>query len=134
MVEQWPFKPKVVGSIPTAPTIHLPDGWTLNKNTRGQKGADRANGPVLCFFFGGTGDNRTRQFHRSVRLRKASVRAGPEGRIELVVNPRLLAMLMIRSDTRFPGLDLDVLVGALGFVPGSTAPKASAETLSSWFV
>src|SRR5579859_1371605 len=27
-------------SIPTAPTIHLPDGWTLNKNTRGQKGAD----------------------------------------------------------------------------------------------
>jgi hypothetical protein len=28
------------GSIPTAPTIHLPDGWTLNKNTRGQKRAD----------------------------------------------------------------------------------------------
>jgi len=27
-------------SIPTAPTIHLPDGWTPNKNTRGQKGAD----------------------------------------------------------------------------------------------
>ena len=27
-------------SIPTAPTIHLPDGWRLNKNTRGQKGAD----------------------------------------------------------------------------------------------
>jgi hypothetical protein len=27
-------------SIPTAPTIHLPGGWTLNKNTRGQKGAD----------------------------------------------------------------------------------------------
>ncbi len=28
-------------SIPTAtPTIHLPDGWTLNKNTRGQKGGD----------------------------------------------------------------------------------------------
>ena len=27
-------------SIPTAPTIHLHDGWTLNKNTRGQKGAD----------------------------------------------------------------------------------------------
>jgi hypothetical protein len=22
-------------SIPTAQTIHLPDGWTLNKNTRG---------------------------------------------------------------------------------------------------
>jgi len=29
-----------VGSIPTAPTIHLPDGWTLNKNALGQKGAD----------------------------------------------------------------------------------------------
>jgi hypothetical protein len=29
-----------VVSIPTAPTIHLPDGWTLNKNTRGQKGED----------------------------------------------------------------------------------------------
>jgi hypothetical protein len=27
-------------SIPTAPTIQLPDGWTPNKNTRGQKGAD----------------------------------------------------------------------------------------------
>ena len=27
-------------SIPTAPTNHLPDGWTLNENTRGQKGAD----------------------------------------------------------------------------------------------
>ena len=30
----------VVFSIPTAPTIHLHDGWTLNTNTRGQKGAD----------------------------------------------------------------------------------------------
>jgi hypothetical protein len=39
-----------VASIPTAPTNHLPDGWTLNKNTRGQKGADKANDPVLCFF------------------------------------------------------------------------------------
>jgi hypothetical protein len=28
------------GSIPTAPTIHLRDAWILNKNTRGQKGAD----------------------------------------------------------------------------------------------
>jgi hypothetical protein len=37
-------------SIPTAPTIHLPDGWTLNKNTRGQKGADQADDPVLRFF------------------------------------------------------------------------------------
>jgi hypothetical protein len=26
--------------IPTAPTIHLSDGWTLNKIARGQKGAD----------------------------------------------------------------------------------------------
>ena len=23
VVEQWPFKPKVVGSIPTAPTNHI---------------------------------------------------------------------------------------------------------------
>ena len=36
-----------LSSIPTAPTIHLPDGWTLNKNTRGQKGADKADNPVL---------------------------------------------------------------------------------------
>ena len=34
-------------SIPTAPTNHLPDGWTLNKNTRGQKGADKTNDPLL---------------------------------------------------------------------------------------
>jgi hypothetical protein len=27
-------------SIPTAPTNHLPDGSTLKKNARGQKGAD----------------------------------------------------------------------------------------------
>ncbi len=40
----------VVFSIPTAPTNHLPDGWALNKNTRGQKGADWADDPVLCFF------------------------------------------------------------------------------------
>jgi len=31
---------KLVVSIPTAPTIHLPDGWTLNENPRRQKGAD----------------------------------------------------------------------------------------------
>jgi hypothetical protein len=37
-------------SIPTAPTIYLSDRWTFNKNTRGQKGADWANDPVLCFF------------------------------------------------------------------------------------
>jgi len=38
---------------------HLPDRWTLNKNTRGQKGADKANDLVLCaLVFSGTGDNR----------------------------------------------------------------------------
>ncbi len=42
-----PFKPKVMGSIPTAPTNHLPDGWILSKFSRGQKGADKANDPVL---------------------------------------------------------------------------------------
>ena len=41
MVEQRPFKPKVVGSIPTAPTNHLPDWSGLNKFARGQKGADK---------------------------------------------------------------------------------------------
>ena len=50
VVEQRPFKPKVVGSIPTAPTIHLSDGWTFNKNTRGQKGADWTDDPVPLFF------------------------------------------------------------------------------------
>jgi hypothetical protein len=34
-------------SIPTAPTNHLLDGLGLNENTRGQKGADKANGPVF---------------------------------------------------------------------------------------
>jgi hypothetical protein len=38
-------------SIPTAPAIDLPDGWTLNKKTRGQKWADKTVGPVfLCEF------------------------------------------------------------------------------------
>jgi len=37
----------VMGSIPTAPTIHLPGGWILSKITRGQKGADKANDPVF---------------------------------------------------------------------------------------
>jgi hypothetical protein len=37
----------VVGSIPTAPTNHLPDGWILSRFARGQKGADKANHPVL---------------------------------------------------------------------------------------
>jgi hypothetical protein len=37
-------------SIPTAPTNHLPYGWTLKKNARGQKGADKADDPVPLFF------------------------------------------------------------------------------------
>ena len=36
-----------LSSIPTAPTNHLPDGWILSKFSRGQKGADKANDPVL---------------------------------------------------------------------------------------
>lgn len=67
--------------------------------------------------------------NRSIRLRKASIRAGPEGRIEKVVSPRLLTMLVIRSDTRFSGLDQDDLVGALGFAPGFYCPQTRAETL-----
>jgi hypothetical protein len=49
------------GSIPTAPTIHLPDGWTLNKNMRGKKGQIR---PMIRFgvFFCGAGDNRISEF------------------------------------------------------------------------
>jgi hypothetical protein len=47
----------VVFSIPTAPTIYLSDSGIFNKNTRGQKGADKANDAVLLFF-GGTGDGR----------------------------------------------------------------------------
>jgi hypothetical protein len=39
-----------LSSIPTAPTIHLPDEWTVNENARGQKGADRNNDPVLSIF------------------------------------------------------------------------------------
>jgi hypothetical protein len=61
VVEQRPFKPKVVGSIPTAPTIHLPDGWTLNQNTRGQKGANKLDDPVHALVFGGASDNRILQ-------------------------------------------------------------------------
>ena len=47
VVEQRPFKPKVVGSIPTAPTNHLPDWSGFNRFARGQKGADKAIDPVL---------------------------------------------------------------------------------------
>jgi len=36
-----------VGSIPTAPTNHLPDWSGFNKFARGQKGADKAIDPVL---------------------------------------------------------------------------------------
>jgi hypothetical protein len=32
----------------------------VNKNTRGQKGADKANDPILCFFFRGMCDSRIR--------------------------------------------------------------------------
>ena len=39
--------PSLLFSIPTAPTNHLPDGWILSKFARGQKGADKANDPVL---------------------------------------------------------------------------------------
>jgi hypothetical protein len=56
-----------VGSIPTAPPIYLSDGWTLNKNIRGQKGQiKRMTGYV--FLFSGTGDNRMRQFQRSTDI------------------------------------------------------------------
>ena len=37
---------RLLGSIPTAPTNHLPDWSGLNKFTRGQKGADKAIDPV----------------------------------------------------------------------------------------
>jgi hypothetical protein len=47
----------LVGSIPTAPTNHLPDGWTLNKNTRGKKGQILSM-IRFCACFSGTGDNR----------------------------------------------------------------------------
>ena len=46
---------------PPAPTIHLPDGWTLKQKRAGAKRADSGDDPVLCFFPSGTGDNRTRQ-------------------------------------------------------------------------
>jgi hypothetical protein len=41
----------VLGSIPTVPTNHLLDGLGLNENTRGQKGADKADGPVFVRAF-----------------------------------------------------------------------------------
>jgi hypothetical protein len=61
VVEQRPFKPKVVGSIPTAPTIHLPDEWTLNENRREQKGANKLDDPVRALVFSGASDNRILQ-------------------------------------------------------------------------
>lgn len=63
------FRP-VVFSIPTAPTNHLPDGLGLNENSRGQKGADKANDPVPCFFFSGASDNRIQ--NGCLRLRSAT--------------------------------------------------------------
>jgi len=47
----------------------------------------------------------------------------------MLVNPRLLTMLVIRSDTRFSRLDQDDLVGALGFVQGFYCAQTRAETL-----
>jgi hypothetical protein len=38
----------VVGSIPRARNIRLPDGWILNKNTRAQNGQNR---PMIRFCF-----------------------------------------------------------------------------------
>jgi hypothetical protein len=58
VVEQRPFKPKVVGSIPTAPTNHLPDWSGLNKKARGQKGANNSNDSVRARILSGTSDNR----------------------------------------------------------------------------
>lgn len=58
MVEQRPFKPKVVGSIPTAPTNHPSDWWELTETARGQKGADSLHDPVLALILGGTSDGR----------------------------------------------------------------------------
>ena len=46
----YAFSASLFSPIPTAPTIHLPDGWTLNRNVRGQKGADKADDPVPFFF------------------------------------------------------------------------------------
>jgi hypothetical protein len=47
--KHWTGRARVAGSILIAPTIHLSDGWKLNKNARGQKGADKTVGPVfLC--------------------------------------------------------------------------------------
>ncbi len=50
-----------VSSIPTAPTNHLPDGERLNKNRRGQKGANKVDDPVRALVFGGASDNRILQ-------------------------------------------------------------------------
>src|SRR5260370_10073629 len=44
-IARLPFCSKGHDSIPTAPTIHLPDRCILNKITRGQKGAAYADDP-----------------------------------------------------------------------------------------
>jgi hypothetical protein len=51
----------LVVSISTAPTIHLPDGWKLNKNTREQKGARKPDDPVRALVFSGASDSRILQ-------------------------------------------------------------------------
>ncbi len=61
VVEQRPFKPKVVGSIPTAPTNYPCGRWAVIKNARGQKGADSLDDPVRASIFGGTSDHRARE-------------------------------------------------------------------------
>ena len=51
----------LVLSIPTAPTNHLPDGWTDSKSTRGQRGANKLDDPVRALVFGAASDNRILQ-------------------------------------------------------------------------
>src|SRR6266852_925351 len=62
VVEQRPFKPKVVGSIPTAPTNHPCDWQALSKSARGQ---NKLGDSVRAFIVGGTSDNRIHESHSS---------------------------------------------------------------------
>ncbi len=57
IVQNFPSFGRGVRSSPPLPTIFL-IGWDLTKIRGGQKGADKANGPVLVFLFCGTSDNR----------------------------------------------------------------------------
>src|SRR5260370_36872804 len=61
VVEQRPFKPKVVGSIPTAPTNHPSEWWALSKNAR----ANKLDDSVGALIVGGTSDNRIHESHSS---------------------------------------------------------------------